>query len=263
LPLTIPDSLKSYADNPEEEINLDASGYHGKKIFRRAVVPVEAGSHTLPALSLWYFDPDDGQYRSMTSEPIQLSVAPADEKTPLELFTTDGGESVSLKRRVEFTGRDILPLKEDLSSLISHKPLGQGLFLLLLAIPPALYLLVRLVAGYRRQEDDPGRVMARRAQKALAAAGKSAEDEVQFMADLHRALIAAIFARVGTKGESITWREAEELLQAKGCDRETAGEAARLLEGVESSRYSPSALDRAKRSARLGQVRRVVRRLAK
>ncbi|MCP3954448.1 MAG: protein BatD, partial [Desulfobacterales bacterium] len=42
-PLQVPQAFKAYADNPEEEISLNSSGYKGKKIFRTALVPIQAG----------------------------------------------------------------------------------------------------------------------------------------------------------------------------------------------------------------------------
>ena len=40
----LPEGLKTYADTPEEQIRLGADGYEGKKVFRTALVPVQAGN---------------------------------------------------------------------------------------------------------------------------------------------------------------------------------------------------------------------------
>jgi hypothetical protein len=260
--MDFPEGVKTYTDNPEEQISLDETGYHGKKTFRRAIVPVADGRHTIPGVAIWYFDPDAGAYRKMAAEAIQLTVTPAEEKISLEVYSDQPGEVSSPKKRVEFTGRDILPLKEGLDTLKSQKPLGLFAFLLLLVIPMLVFGLVRLGLGFYHQEESPARIMTRKARKCLKAAGGAAE-ETAFLAELHRALIAAIYARVGTTGESLTWREAEELLRDHGYNAQSAAETARLLEHVESCRYSPGGLDRSDWSALLNRIRRIVRRLIK
>jgi hypothetical protein len=52
----------------------DKIGLHGSKKFQQAVVPLQAGSVTLPALNFSYFDPQSRQYVVRHTQPIKVSV---------------------------------------------------------------------------------------------------------------------------------------------------------------------------------------------
>jgi hypothetical protein len=54
----------------------DSDGYSGTKSFEQALVPTQAGKQEIPALSFSYFDPEQKQYVTRTTAPLNLEVAP-------------------------------------------------------------------------------------------------------------------------------------------------------------------------------------------
>ena len=79
--------------------------------------------------------------------------------------------------------------------------------------------------------------MAQRAEKALKKAPKIEASSEEFLACLYRALVSAIFASAGTRGESLTYAEAEEILLGCGHSDAISKQAAELLRKIESARY--------------------------
>jgi hypothetical protein len=259
--MTPPDAFKIYEDSPEDTIRLDETGYAGERTFRAALVPVTPGSHELPPATLTYFDTAAERYKRLSTRPFTIRVLPAeDEDNRLTVFAPEKEPPAAQKNKVPFTGKDILPLKEDLGALTDQRPLSFPLFLSLLLTPAALYGVVSILVHRRRKDVDPATRMAKRSRAALRAAF-SAPPEA-FPTTLYRALVSAVFARSKTIGESLTYREAKLRLIQSGIDEETAENAANLLERIEAWKYAatPPASEAERKHLRT-QVKRMVERL--
>ena len=163
----LPADFKNYADNPEESIQASANGYTGTKTFRTALVPVKAGQYRINAIGLTYFDVKSGEYRRVATAAFDLSVAPsATAESDIDVFRGTDIRPTSLKKRVEFTGRDILPLKEGLEAIHPQRKLSPLWFALLLLLPAAGYAVAALVLRMTRKDDSPATTMAGRAKLA-------------------------------------------------------------------------------------------------
>ena len=261
--VTVPDAFKVYADNPEEHINVDGSGFSGKKVFRTALVAVKPGIYTIVPVQISYFDISKSAYQKLSTRPYTLTANPAAEKEKIEIFSAPAvQEQLKLKKKkVEFTGRDILPLKEDLDVLESHTSMNLSRFIIMLAVPFLFYLAGLAALKFSRKRDDPAGIMAQRAENALKKARKIEASREEFLANLYRALVAAILATAGTKGESLTYAEAEEILCRSGHSDATGGQAAELLKKIESARYGGLSLDAAFKSDLLHETNQLVRSL--
>ena len=69
------DAWKSYKPSARFEPG-DSAGYSGTKNFEQALVPTQAGALEIPALAFSYFDPEQKQYVTRTSSPVNIEVAP-------------------------------------------------------------------------------------------------------------------------------------------------------------------------------------------
>jgi len=103
--------------------------------------------------------------------------------------------------------------------------------------------------------------MAERSQKDLKQARKTDLSGEAFLTYLYRALVSAIFSTAGTKGESLTYAEAEEILCNNGYSTEIGTQAAGLLKKIESARYGGLIMDAGVRSDLLSETKQVVRSL--
>ncbi|HSO19737.1 MAG TPA: BatD family protein [Desulfosarcina sp.] len=260
----VPADFKTYADHPEEQVQKNPGGIAGSKTFRTALVPVTPGRYRIDPVKLTYFDVEHGDYRTLTSTAFDVLVRPsATAAADIDVFRAAPGQGPSLKKRVEFTGRDILPLKEELDALESSRRLSPLWFGGLFGLPILGFVVVRIAMYATRRDDSPGRIMAGRARQALKTAAAAGPSDSDFLSALYRALVSAILARQDALGTSLTWSEARSRLLEIGWEKDAAEAAARLLEEIESVNYSGQPLDAQKRADLLDRSRQTVRRLAR
>ena len=69
------DGWKTY-QSTAKFVPADGAGYSGEKDFEQAVIPLQPGRQTVPALAFSFFDPDTRRYKTQTSAPLSVEVAP-------------------------------------------------------------------------------------------------------------------------------------------------------------------------------------------
>jgi hypothetical protein len=262
--ISAPAEFKTYADNPDAQIQPGPQGYSGNKIFRTALVPVQPGQYRIDPVVLTYFDVKSGDYRDISTLAFDVTVAPSETAaTDIDVFRASPAQAPSLKKQVEFTGRDILPLKEGLDALKPQRSLPPLWFGLCLALPVLAFLAVRTVIQMTQKDDTPGQVMAERAKQAIKTATATGSSDAAFLSALYRALVSAILGKRGVMGTSLTWSEANDQLLEIGWNKDDAAATAGLLEEIESFNYSGGKLNEEKRAELLGRTRQALRRLAR
>lgn len=234
--IPIPDHFKTYKDAAEEDIHLGQEGYSGTKTFRVALVPLEAGKYDLEPVRIAFFDAPKGQYIIKETAPFHLNVKASENQENLEVYSSPEAPPASLKKKVEFTGRDILSVKEDLDAVSDHSLLPPLRFLLFMIIPVIVFVITSITLTLTKKKNDTKSVMMQRAQAALKKA-ETASGEA-FSTWLYKSLVSAILAQAETNGVSLTYSEAENLLYRSGYPEETARKAAELLEKIELTKYS-------------------------
>lgn len=257
--LELPTAFKSYADNPEEEINLGRMGTKGKKVFRTALVPVEPGTYALSPIDVVYFDVEQEMYRTLHTKVPAIHVAAAAASGTQPLTVTPGPLPL-LKKKVAFTGRDILPPKESLAAIQPQAPIGWPVFILCLMGPALLFGCAALVERMRRPQTSASALMKTKARHALNMAdGQSGE---AFLTSLYKALTATIFSVANRTGEALTWKEAKALLLDNDVPEKDADRAAKLLSEIESCKFSGAHLEEGKSRELFDQAKTMVRKLA-
>lgn len=253
--VVIPDGFKSYRDAPEEDIRVSPTGYRGRKVYRVALVPMEPGTHSLAPVQLRIFDPVRGVYETLSSGPLVLNVTPGDAEAAFESVTaspeSSGGAN---KESVEFTGRDILPLKENLKALESTVPLSPEVFMAWLAAPAVLFLFAWLVFRRRRAPLRPEKMMMDRADGSLKSAAKALEDDDLFFSFLYRSVISAVLAKAGMPGEALTSPEARRILQEKRYPEDLGSRVTRVIEQIESAKFGGRSMETAEKRTLLSET---------
>lgn len=238
--LVIPDGLKLYQDEPEDKITLAQDGYTGTRTFRYALVPVSPGVFSPPPVELTYFDPKRETYVIRQAQVPVLTAKPAADGGKAEIFAGQGPDPSRLKKKVEYTGHDLLPLKDGPDALISGRTMPPIAFLVWILGPG---LGVAILGFWRRSlasASNPSRIMAGRARESLASAagGPSAEISAgDILAHLHQAVTAAVFARCAASGKALTPDAALARLMDAGTDPDLARKAADLLCDLEAIRF--------------------------
>ncbi len=275
LDLDIPEEFKVYKDSPQQDIAVSEAGISGKKTFSRALVALTPGEYELGPFSLNYFDVNRETYVTAVTEPRAITVNPGPpseeeaarpERDRRERERSAGepspGEPAAGKQAVEFTGRDIFPLKQGLDAVEHQGRLPWWLFAVLVTMPLIIYLAAAVVFSRWQRRNRQADIMGRRARAALKQAASRDDKGHEFLDALYKAIVYAVYARSGRKGEALTDREAETLLSGSGCDERLAGEVQALFREIEQRRYGGEAIDPDRARNLLAEVKGVVRRLS-
>ncbi|MBF0228145.1 MAG: BatD family protein [Desulfamplus sp.] len=273
----IPSDFKVYDDTPEESIQLSLEGYSGKKIFKKAIVPIKSVKYIIKPVVLSFFNVSKHKYETISTNEIAVevenltedqqidtnneskssnSVSQSGNDTGTSSINSFNNKMVVKKKSVEFTGKDILSIKEDLSVLVSKRELSFTMFLSLFFLPCLLFLIFKLAVAIGKRESSVSEIMLKRAKISLAEASRSLKEaEVstnlrendniiseQFFKRLHDALIAMLISKTNLQLSNgaipaITAYEATQILTDAGSSKEVAIEFTSILNEIESARY--------------------------
>lgn len=263
--VNVPSGFKMYKDTPKEDITLDKEGYSGKKTFSLALVGVDAGSYTIPPVSISYFDVEQGVYRVLSTRPLNITVNPSPNGTADQIPAGKVGTPLKtpgqIKKKVEYTGHDILPLKESLDGARNRFNLSFLGFTLCLAIPLAFLGMMKVAVLYSGRGKTVSAMMTERAEKSLKQAGQKGIGDGEFLALIYLAFVSIVFAKNGATGETLTKREVRSILESKGCDASVIDDAETLLDRIESGRFAGRSMNEAVRQNLLEDTRTMMRRI--
>ena len=238
-------AFKVYDDKPSGSIHRDGAALSGEKTFRKALVPLRAGTLTVPAVELIYFDPKAGSYRTASTAPLAVEATPAAGREELRL--TASLAPTTGKVAVKILADDILPIYKGLDALDPAPFATAGnatLWSSALAAPPLLYLGLLLLR--RRQERHRLDAGLRRRQDALRTGLKTLR-RIDAEAGDGRPAAAAELAsqclrrfvgdKLGLEGSALTAADADTALRARGVDEAVARETHDLLDRLDAARY--------------------------
>ncbi|MBI9090026.1 MAG: BatD family protein [Desulfobacterium sp.] len=258
----VSDSFKVYDDVPEEKITLTPDGFQGDKIFKRALVPVAPGNFVLEPVELCYFSTDTGAYETVSTPSLKLSVKPSGKNGGVpQIAVTDGGKVGVGKQAVEFTGDDILALKEGTHVLVPHRAIPLPLFLTILVVLSGLLLVPRAVMVFGKKEASASALMGKRSKDCLKKAESKNISQEDFFRNLYTALVSRVLARGSVSGETLTAREVSDILSKAGHGEEKIREATAMLNDIESARYGGASFDSTMKNDLLKRAKRVVKTL--
>lgn len=258
--------FKLYPEPPTASVEAAGAEIRGSKRTSIALVPQVAGELEIPSLSLTYFDPEAGSYRTAASAPLVLTVAPAEGREDLNLTESvapDGG-----KVAVRILADDLLPLHRGLAAVTDQRPGGAAgrAWWAALALPPLAFLGLA-VSRRRRQRFARDRGLRRR-REALRTArtllrrlqapprdGTAAADACHLAS---RCLRGFVGDKLDLEGAALTPEETAAHLRRAGVDGELVARTRALLEELEAARYGAAAAgaDPARLAAETGELLR-------
>ncbi|MEM7530603.1 MAG: BatD family protein [Chloroflexota bacterium] len=213
----------------------------GRRTYEQLIVPTISGDFTIDALTYIYFDPTAEAYKTATTEPLSLTVAPDERATPPPVIPLVTQEDVL---RLD---TDIRHIKPAPATLRMAQPLltSSTLYWLLWAVPVLL-----LVADYGRvllRRRNPEKITQNRAKKQalqlLTNAEKSLkkQGDVDAYAVVNQALTGYLSDLLAQPVAGLTLTALAERLQMHGFDEETVAQIGDLLNRSEMGRYAPGA----------------------
>jgi hypothetical protein len=215
LPTVQAEGFRVYDDQPVVTASLTRDGYRAKAVFKRAWVPQTAGTHTLPALELTAFDPVAGEYRALTTEPVDVTVTGSAGSAQVASYATPQ------KAEVGAQGEDILPLRTEATV---SRPWSPGWSFALL-VPGAALLLAQGASALA------GAVRARAARSAAGPGELALPDDPEArLAAWEHHLRARVGARLGVRATAVRREDLGRL-------GDLAEEADACWKALEAARY--------------------------
>ncbi len=214
----------------------------GSQVYEKLLIPTEAGQLTLPAVNYTYFDPEQAQYLTVSTNPIMINVAPgANGETAM--FNPDdtptvgaGGEETVMETAVAL--KAIKPLAEGkISQPVTQIPI----YWLLWLVPVfgvALHYGWQKRQVYRQQNSALIRSQQaqKKANKAIKQAQKQGSDPY---ASASQILLTYLTEKLNQPVQGLTQKELTVLLTDEGVATAVAQKAIDILTTCEMGRYAP------------------------
>ena len=214
----------------------------GIKIFTQTIRPRSEDVTEIPAIPFSFFDPDRGEYQTVYTEPIPVTVLPSEVLEAGDIIR--GGESATrsatsnLQDPVDDSDAATLGLAANLP--VDDRLLGVTTITLgwgttgVVVLPPLGFLAVLVVVGRRRwRERNPERVRARSARSRCLKSIQQSDST----ATIARHLRMFISDKAGRAAGSITASEALRLSRRAGADPGTLLGLESVLEQGERTGY--------------------------
>ena len=234
--VSFPKDFDTYDAKVTDKTRLTANGLEGNMIYDFLAVPRNQGKYTIPPVELTYYDTGSNSYKTVKSEPVELTVTPG------------SGKPSSVTDYSQQKASDILPIKDGKASL---KPQGSYFFgsqtywfsLLL----PLLTFIVLLVV-FRRRAIENADLVKQRGRKANKVATKRLRKARQLMERreqnaFYDEVLRALWGYVGDKLNMPVEQLSRENISGRLADRnvneETISRFIGALDECEFERYAP------------------------
>jgi len=224
-------------------VTTDPLGLQGTKTFEEIVAPQNTDVHELPPFSFSYFDPDTGNYRTLTEPSVALAVHSAGT---IPIPTIAAAKTANMENPP--VPEDILPIKEGLGALAqAGLPLVTRPAFLAFQSLPVLAWIAAFV--WRKRTDNLAnnpRLRRQRQVAQLIAGGLgdlnkfAAENKSnEFFAMLFRLLQEQLGERLDCPATAITEADVDIRLVQRGADQATMESLRELFQLCNQARYAP------------------------
>lgn len=204
-------NFKTYPPTAKLE-TTDPFGFQGAKTFEQIITPLNTDIREIPPLAFSFFNPEDGQYHTLTQPAMPLAVTPAGTSPPPPAAAGRVADE-------EKPAQDITPIREKTGALApARTPLiAQPVFYAVQAVPVLAFFAALI---WRKRADNLAnnpRLRRRRAVAALVAGGTAdlekfaaANRPDEFFATLFRLLQEQLGERLDCPATAITENVVEE-----------------------------------------------------
>jgi hypothetical protein len=244
--LDLGDHFSMAGDSVEVNRRKSIEDVSGEKIFEYILRPNRPGRLQLPGISYVLFNPYSAEFRTLVSEPIQVSIAPG-QAPSLDVLdpALSAGESKSGHPSGLAYLRPMLDLKLGRTEALAGHPLFW-----LFHLAGAIALVVAWKLDNRRLRRDPGRERRGRAWRNFEKRVRHIEREIstsgnltQAAGNLESAVRNFIADHFDLAADGLTRPMIEDRLVASSLGSQKVNRLCELMERCTSSRYAPQSID--------------------
>jgi len=238
------DDFKVYEDQPEYQQTAGARFVSGEKVYTYALVPLQPGKLQVPAILLNYFDPMKGDYVSIQTQALPLTVSPGTGNSKLKVVGSDSDTTGRSGNSIQKVEEDILPIHTGLEIFESQNfTTGSGiLYGIGLLLPAGLFLITSRI--YKHQQRLKYDIAFSRSHGAYKQALKklnslSPESDPREIARELSLIVREYLGNIlNLQGTAITATEVEEKLMKGNFNSEEIQTTRNLLEKYETLQYA-------------------------
>ncbi len=235
--------FKIYDSGQTNEIKKDHGIFHGKKIFKKLIIPLKEGNFQIARVHFSFFNLQKQVYETIQSEPIQITVEKGKEEPPS--LSSLGPKSE--KEAIQLLNRDIEFIKTydaGLSGLNTR--LKMNVMFLSLLLPFFLFL---LSCGYTLRKISTERnadfILTKRAYKKSVSRLKKLHSQLkdlsqkEFYGELEKIFQEYFMTKLDIDLKADPWTQIERMLQEKNMEGEFLLVLRRILEDLHLARFTP------------------------
>lgn len=238
----VPSALEMYDPVHDENVSTPLTGMTGSIADKYTIIPQYKGNYQIKPLAFTYFDLGTGRYKTITSQPITITVLDG----PGVASTSNSNANDVAKNKVEVAKTFAYnKQKTSLQSMNKEDFLGSGLFYTLLFLPfialPALVLLRKKKEAL--DNDVIGNKIKKSnalAKKYLSEAKKQLGNKELFYIALEKAMHNFLKAKLHIETSEMSKDKIRELLYSKEAQSDTITSFIQLTENCELARYAMS-----------------------
>ena len=233
-----PNAFEVFDPQHKEEVNTPLTGMTGKISDTYTIIPQFKGKYTIKPQSFSYFDLNSNSYKTVTSEPIEITVLEGNA-------LASSNQNDNKKPVVKNDTFQYIKLTSYLTPINKTPFFGSNLFYGLLAAPFLLLPIIILARKKKeaRDADEFGNRVRRNtklAKKFLADAKKQMGNKVPFYMAMEKALHNFLKAKLHIETSEMSKENIQELLLNKKASEATVGQFITLMNDCEFARYTPS-----------------------
>lgn len=256
-----PAGMKAYEAKPDTpKLVTTGKQLTGSRSWSMLLVAEQAGTLTIPAMTLDYFDPGAGEYRKSTTKPITIEVEANPDAAPPS-SSSDASSSAKHEPSEPFApprAGDALARVEPRERWLTPERWWRGY----LAAPALLGLAALARLAKQRlgpDEQTRARTAERRHRSALIEQARGLLDGGEgFHAKLAEALQRIAVERAGPSGVGLTRERLMALLRERGVPADELERMQTLLDACDAARFGAGAGDAASRRAQLDEAARIL-----
>jgi hypothetical protein len=243
--LKLSPDIEVYDPKITDDLKNSMNGTSGKKTFEYLIIPRHEGDYTIPAITYSYFNPSNGRYERLNTQPFHIHAKKGSDQGNTGI-TVYGGVS---KEDVKYLGKDIRFIKSDPGRLTraSNVILSYRSFYSIYAFAALAFLIVLFLRReHIRRNSDVSQVRNRKAGKIAArrlqnAANCLKNDEIdRFYEEILKAIWGYLSDKLNIPVSDLTRNNALTALSEKGIDEQMLNSLTSILDTCEFARYAPS-----------------------
>ena len=226
----------TYDAKVTDKTKLTTNGLEGNMIYDFLAVPRNQGSYTIPPIELTYYDTAAKAYKTVKSQPLQVTVEAGDGKT---------GDVVDYSQQ---KAKDIRPIKTGKASFenISNFFFGTTAYGLCILLPLVAFVVLLIVFRKRAIDNaDLGKMRGKKANKVATKRLRKAKElmngnrQGEFYDEVLRALWGYVGDKLNMPVEQLSRENISDKLSQRGVDETTVEKFISALDECEFERYAP------------------------